>query len=603
MCGIVGWVDTGRDLSNEGELITRMAETMRRRGPDAGGSWLSKHVAFGHRRLSVIDLENGQQPMVHEDGPRKHAIVYNGELYNFRQLRSELEAKGHRFRTRCDTEVVLHSYMEWGAQCVDRFDGIYAFGIWDEARQELFLARDPLGVKPLFWTQQGGALLFASELKALLANPIVPPRVTAQGLLDMFLHALLNLLPMPGVTPFSGVHELRPGHCLTFRNAEPTIRKYWSVPVVEHREDAAATSARIREMLEGSVRRQLMSDVPLACLLSGGIDSSAVTALARREVGELRTFAVDFVDAEKHFAPNPMRPERDTDFAEEMARLVQTRHRTVRLDTSHMDEHLLDIMRARDLPVGSQYDTSLYLLFRTVKEDATVALSGEIADEIFGGYPWFWRPTPQQYSKENRQHGFPWKGPAWFPVSEELRSRVDANGYIFDRYEEAIAEIPTIEGEDPADRRWREIMHLTLTRWLPYLLDRKDRMGMYASVEGRVPFCSPDLVRYAIGIPRALQMGDGVTKGLLRKAVSDLLPASIMQRKKTAYPEFRNPKYVAQLESRATEILGNSSSPVLRVFDLDYLKRLTEPNAEKCHALECFIQLDAWLREYRIEIV
>ncbi len=601
MCGIAGWIQWDGDLSNEGPTIERMSETLRRRGPDEKGRWLSKQAAFGHRRLSVMDPANGQQPMVHTVGGRTVALVYNGELYNFIELRDDLIARGHVFRTRCDTEVVLHSYLEWGADCVARFDGIFAFGIWDEAKQELLLGRDRMGVKPLFFTQREGVVLFASEIKALLAHPLVPAEVDAEGYAELLVAAPSGAYaPTPGVTPFRGVREVRPSRTMVFRRGDVRETIYWERVSAPHTDDLETTVVRIRELLGAAVKRQLMSDVPLACLLSGGLDSSGITALARREMEgattRLQSWVVDFEGDEKNFVAYRWLPNRDAPFAAETAAALGTDHNAVVLDGTEMLDGLLDVMRARDLPTGVQYDTSLLLLFKQLKSKATVALSGECADELFGGY-WFLQAD---------HAGFPWSRPWAAGESAEVAARFDIAAYMKRRYEESLPEIPRLAGESDAAAKWREKIYLLQTRFLSFLLARKDRMGMYVGVEGRVPFCDHHLLQYMWNVPQALQSVDGVEKSLLRRALTGLLPSGVVNRKKSVFPRTNHPLYLQGLRDRARDLLAGTS-PATPLFDVANLRRLCEPAdetlADDLFVLEHFIQTDVWLKEYRVRLL
>lgn len=278
MCGIVGWIDWQENLTQRGSLMEQMADTLCHRGPDARGQWLSPHAALAHRRLIVIDPQSGGQPMSYQEGERSYTITYNGEIYNFRELRRELESYGHTFRTQSDTEVILHAYAEWGEACVQRLNGIFAFGLWDEQKQQLLLARDHLGVKPLYYAQRGSTILFGSELKVLLSHPLIKAEVDARGLAE-----ILTFSRVPGSGIYRDVYELRPGHMLLCRQSGLQIRRYWSLRSAPHTDDLATTAEYIRTLLEDTVKHQLIADVPVVTLLSGGLDSSGLTAMAACE--------------------------------------------------------------------------------------------------------------------------------------------------------------------------------------------------------------------------------------------------------------------------------------------------------------------------------
>ncbi|MDF2570608.1 MAG: asnO, partial [Sporomusa sp.] len=300
MCGITGWIDWQEDLTEKSHILSAMVETLAARGPDAQGAYITPRAALGHRRLSVIDPVGGAQPMIRFRGDQKCVITYNGELYNTSEIRQSLEDRGYRFSTHCDTEVLLVAYIEWGPACVERFNGIYAFGIWDEANQSLFLARDRIGVKPLFYAEIGSNFIFGSELKTLLANPLIRPQIDEEGLAEVF---MLGPSRTPGHGVFRDIQELKPGHCITYNRQGKVVKQYWALESRLHTDDFSVTTSKVRELLIDTAKRQLISDVPLCTLLSGGLDSSALTALAAMShkhsgLGSLHTYSVDYIDNE-----------------------------------------------------------------------------------------------------------------------------------------------------------------------------------------------------------------------------------------------------------------------------------------------------------------
>lgn len=610
MCGIAGWVDWNRDLSLERPIVARMTERLTARGPDARGEWATRHAAFGHQRLSVIDLtENAAQPMVLQRDGRTWVIVYNGEIYNHRELRSELETRGHRFRSASDTEVLLHAYAEWGAACVNRLDGIFAFAIWDDAAGELFLARDPLGVKPLFWARVGDGIVFASEIKALLEHPGVPAEIDERGLTELVLTR--PVFPStPGITPFTGIEELRGGR--TLRATRHALREetYWRLQSAPHEQNLEATVEHVKDLVSRIVRRQLVSDVPVACILSGGLDSSAITALAapllKAHGGTLHTWCIDLIDSE-HFAKHAFIPSRDAPFAAEAAAHVGTEHHVVLMDAAAMMDNLLAAMRARDLPIALQVDTSLLLLMRALKSQATVVLSGEGADEVFAGYGWMAprAPTPT----------FPWvpalPHASWpFYFREDVVARARPAERVRQSYEEALAEVPRLPGEPDDHARHRELSYLALRRWLPDLLDRNDRVSMAAGVEARVPFCDKALVQYLWNVPFAIKNADGIEKGVLRRAVKDVLPPSIAQRRKSAFPQFEHDAYYRSLIERVCDIFASPQSSVRDLYDERRIAGLCDGRVPSSGwlfdapyaivQLERIVMTDAWIREYGV---
>ncbi|GAA4621062.1 asparagine synthase (glutamine-hydrolyzing) [Actinoallomurus vinaceus] len=595
MCGIAGWVDYERDLTGERATALAMTRTMALRGPDDEGLWIEPHVALGHRRLAVIDIEGGTQPM--SDGPV--TLVYSGEAYNFRELRRELESHGHRFRTRSDTEVVLQAYLRWGADLVDRLNGMYAFALWDQRTEELLLVRDRMGIKPLYYAPTPHGVLFGSEPKAILANPLFTARIRDEGLLE-----LLTTAKTPGHAVFDGMYEVEPGHVVRVSRDGVTDRRYWALTAREHPDDVPATVHHVRELLEDIVERQLISDVPLCTLLSGGLDSSALTALADRALGAgtVRSFAVDFTDESGGFVPDAMRDTADAPYVHEVAKHVGSHHADVILSSDELSSPQANetVMRARDLPSIGDMDTSLYLLFAEIRRHSTVALSGESADEVFGGYRWF--HDPEAIAAET----FPWMlgmsaGQAL--LDGELNRRVDE--YVTDRYHEALDEVPRLPAETGHERRMREICYLHLTRMVRFLLDRKDRMSMAVGLEVRVPFCDHRLVEYVFNTPWSHKTYDGREKSLLRGAVADLLPESVVQRRKSPYPATQNPSYERAVRDRLSGILADPNAPI-RPYVAEHAAReaLRRPLGRTSlqqdrMAMERIVSLNDWLTSYR----
>ncbi|NPV91215.1 MAG: asparagine synthase (glutamine-hydrolyzing) [Firmicutes bacterium] len=614
MCGIAGWIDWKKDLTLEGDVLESMREVLAHRGPDDSGSWISPTAALLHRRLTVIDPEGGRQPMVRQRGGDSCVIVYNGELYNTEELRRELVSRGHRFKSYSDTEVLLVSYLEWGEHCVERLNGIFAFAVWDEERRSLFMARDFLGVKPLFYTQRGSGFLFGSELKALLANPLVAPEIDAQGLAEVF---VMGPARTPGLGVFRGVHELRPGWCLTHDSRGSRTRQFWRLESYPHPDSLEKTTGRVRELIQDAVERQLVADVPVCALLSGGLDSSAITAFASLEFrrggqGTLRTFSVDYVDNSRYFRPNQFQPNSDTVYIDQMTRGFDTSHKNIVFDTPELVESLGTALRSRDLPGMVDIDSSLYLFCREIKREATVALSGESADEVFGGYPWFFRP--EDVSSDT----FPWirmVSERAGLLSPDLVGMIRPEQYVRKRYLEALEEVPRLPGEDPGEARMREMLYLNLTRFMPILLDRKDRMSMAVGLEVRVPFCDHRLVQYVWNIPWSMKTVDQREKGIMRRALRDTLPQEIVERRKSPYPKTHNPSYLKAVQDQMQEVLDDPSSPLLPLIDQRAVREVVRSGAAGfdpawfsqllggAQYLAYLLQVDTWLREYRVRIV
>lgn len=617
MCGVVGWVDFGRDLTREHELVEAMTGTLAHRGPDGGGIWSGRHAAFGHRRLAVVDPEGGHQPMTAEEDGRELAVItYCSEVYNFTELRTELRSRGHRFRTAGDTEVVLRAYLEWGDGLAERLNGMFAFGIWDIRRQELVLVRDRLGIKPLYYHRTGDALLFATEQKTLLAHPAVRPAVDADGLRE-----LLALTKTPGNAVWRDIREVRPGEIVRFGRDGLTRRRYWTPPAAEHTDDLKTTVDTVRELLADSVARQTVADVPLGILLSGGLDSSVVAALADRTLraqgaGGVRTYALDFAGYTDNFRPEYMREAPDAPFVKEMVARLGSDHTDVVLGNADLTDRAARTraLRTIDLPFArGDRDTSLYLLCKAVRERCPAAIGGESSDEVFGGYWWFHDPAAVAADT------FPWlamfghvldDGPesATSLLDPGLLKSLDLPGYRGDRYREACAEVAHVDGADPHERRMRELSHLTLTRLLPLLLERAERMSSAAPVELRVPFLDHRLVEYVYNVPWSMKSFDGREKSLLRAAATGLVPRSVIDRRKAPFPATQDTGYETWLRDELGRLARRDDSPVAPLLNLERVRAVAAEPAgatssnETRSTIELVLRLDEWLTTYGVEL-
>ncbi|WP_447002617.1 asparagine synthase (glutamine-hydrolyzing) [Saccharothrix isguenensis] len=610
MCGITGWVGYQTDLTTQDDTVAAMTATMACRGPDDSGTWVRDHVALGHRRLAIIDLPGGVQPMSWRTPDREVALTYSGEAYNFTELRAELRRRGHRFHTDSDTEVVLNGYLEWGVEVAEHLNGMYAFAVWDSHERALFLVRDRLGVKPLYYYPTPDGVLFGSEPKAILANPLAGRAVDMDGLRGLF-----GWVKTPGWSLWRGMTEVPPGAVVTVNAQGIRTHRYWELRTTEHTDDRDTTIARVGELMDDIVRRQLVADVPRCVLLSGGLDSSAITGLAARRLAEdgerVRTFSVDFAGQEQAFRPDVMRDTPDSPYIRDVARHVGTEHRDIVLDARDLTDP--DVRRAmitaRDIPVGlSDMDTSLYLLFKAIREESTVALSGESADEVFGGYRSF------HLDAVRRAGTFPWVA-APSPLNTEpdhlpagLAAALDVEGYIADQYATAVGEVDHLDGDSDLERTMRTMSYLHLQRFVRIMLDRKDRASMAVGLEVRVPFCDHRLVEYVYNAPWSLKSFDGREKSLLREATRHVLPQSVADRVKSPYPSTQDPQYAAALQQQAKELLLSPDNPVFALVERSWLQATVEldpatmPPTTRTN-LDRVLDFDAWFDLYRPELI
>ncbi|WP_232699323.1 asparagine synthase (glutamine-hydrolyzing) [Brevibacillus daliensis] len=614
MCGITGWVHYEKSLRQELAIMREMTETLLYRGPDSEGYYLGERVAFGHRRLVVVDPEGGAQPMKKQAKGRSAILVYNGELYNTEDIRQELLHVGHTFSSHSDTEVLLTAYLEWGENCLEKLNGIFAFAIWDEQRQSLFLARDRLGVKPLFYWHQQEQFVFGSELKTLLAHPQIHPELDREGLAEIM---LISPARTPGHGVFRGIKELRPGYCATVSTSGVVIKPYWQLESYEHTDTFEQTVEKVRSLVINAIERQLVADVPVSMLLSGGLDSSVITAVAAKYYrgqgrGKVHTYSIDYKDNDQYFTSHSYQPDSDAAWIKRVSDHVGTTHHSIIFDTPELVDALQTAVIARDLPGMADIDASLYLFCLEMKKETTVVLSGECADEIFGGYPWFHNQETLfadsfPWTRNNHER-FKW-------LSHEWREELQPESYVRDRFLQTIAEVPPLRGESELEQKRRQMFYLNHTWFMNTLLDRKDRMSMRASLEARVPFCDHRLVEYLWNVPWSMKMYDGREKGLLRKAMEGLIPDDVLYRKKSPYPKTHHPAYAKATRDWLKEVISDHSSPLLSIIDRNYVETLLEQEANAVQIpwfgqlmstpqlFAYLAQVDYWLRTYKVRIV
>ncbi|QFZ18936.1 asparagine synthase (glutamine-hydrolyzing) [Saccharothrix syringae] len=601
MCGVAGWVSFDRDLTDERPTIEAMTHVMRQRGPDEWGIWTGTHAALGHRRLSIIDLPGGTQPMAVDTPDGQVVLSYSGETYNFVELRDELRRRGHRFRTSSDTEVVLRGYLEWGVAVAERMVGMCAIGLWDGRDERMVLIRDRLGTKPLHYFPTEDGIVFGSEPKAILAHPLVEPVVDTDGI-----RRLLLGFPTYDEGVWSGVKIVQPGTVITVDRSGLRQHTYWRLTAAPHEDDEETTVHKVREMLEDNVAHELVADVPRGVLLSGGLDSSVLTGLADRTLrprGEVvRTFSVDFPNQAENFTADSIRLSADGPYIADVVAHVGTDHRHLVLDHRALSDPEVrrEVVAAWDAPYGmGDMNSSLFLLFKALKEHVTVALSGEAGDEIFMGHLW--------HHAEAVRTGddFPWFV-AWPQLntaaymSREFIDLIDLPAFSRDSYHLALTEVPHLDGEDDRRRRQREIAYLGLTRFMRTLEDRLDRIAMRAGVETRVPFCDYRLVEYLYNVPWSMHTSDGHEKSLLRAAARDVVPESVAARRKSGYPSTQDLRYVAALQEQVRDVLAAPNGDALFMCDPAKVARAVaadpaEVDPAARFTFERILDVDAWL--------
>ena len=615
MCGIAGYFNPDQNYAENPKqnfhTLSRMINTMNHRGPDTYGHTIINSCCLAHTRLSIIDLENGRQPMSYTKDGNTYYIVYNGEIYNYKEVKKTLLRKKYTFETNSDTEVIAAAFCHYGPGFVKELNGIFAIAIYDSMRNTLYLYRDRFGVKPLYYTKTGDTLVFASRIDTLFEYPRVRPCIDMNSFNEIF---SLGPAKTYGKGVFSGIKEIKPGEYLTYSPQYMTSRLYYRIESHPHTDSYEETVEKTSYLLEDSIRMQMVSDVPVCTFLSGGIDSSIVTALAARHMQKegkiLNTFSFDFSENEKYFKSNAFQPERDLPYVNRMLQYCKTSHTYLECSQEALFAALSDAVTAKDLPGMTDVDASLLYFCSEVAKHNKVTLTGECADEIFGGYPWFYRPELM-----NRD-GFPWSAdPAARTsiLSDDVLRTLDLAEYSHARYEETLSHVPHLDGESPEEARRRDIGYLNIKWFMQTLLDRMDRTSMYSSLEARVPFADHRIMEYVFNVPWQMKYRNGVEKSLLRDACADLLPRELLWRKKSPYPKTYHPAYEQMLIRRMREIMSDPNSPVLPLLDrskteafLAAPKELGKPWFGQLMAgpqlIAYFIQINTWMQIYHLSI-
>ena len=612
MCGFAGIIDFQKILTNQQTNLENMTTTLALRGPDQHGYKSYPHVLFGHRRLIVVDPKGGLQPMTKEQGGFMYTLIYNGELYNTEDLRTELLKCGYQFDSYSDTEVLLTAYMCWGIKCVEKLNGIFAFAIYDEKLEQVLLVRDPLGVKPFFYSIQDTTLIFGSEIKTVLAHPAVSPTLDSEGLTEIF---GLGPAVKPGSAVFREINELPPAHLAIINKKDIVIKEYWTLKAEENHETLDEATEHLQHLLIDAIERQLVGDVPLCTFLSGGLDSSAISAIAAasyKQKGKiLTTYSLDYEDNDKFFKASLYQPTSDQYWALQMAEFIHSNHRTYTIQHDELAHALKEAVLARDLPGMADIDSSLFLFCKEIRKDFVVALSGECADEVFGGYPWYTRPELRNLTT------FPWSN--FVRSRRQLLSSEFASlpleEIVQTNYEHSLKLVPKLDHESIERQRTREIFYLNIKWFMVNLLNRKDRMSMSNSLEVRVPFADYRLIEYAFNLPDEYLFYEGREKGLLRKALHGILPEAIIYRKKSPYPKTHNPIYTQIVCDMLHEILQNKSAPLFTLINREFAQRLVDTKGEAYirpwfgqlmtgpQLIAYLVQLSIWLEHYKVQIV
>ena len=591
MCAILGV------LSKENfnpKLFKNMLELMNNRGCDHTGYYFSKNISLGHKRLAIRDLENGNQPMFYKE----YVIVYNGEIYNTDDIKKDLINIGYRFHTNSDTEIILKGYAEYKEKILDKLEGIFAIAIYNKKKKELFLARDRFGVKPLFYAKKKNKFIFSSMIRPILKSKIVKPILTKKELAEIL---ALGPSKRSGSGIFKDIFELRPGFFLVYKHNKAKIKRYWKLHSNKCTDTFDEAKTKVYKLLTDSIKRQMVSDIPIATLLSGGLDSSIISAIVSINYKDkLTTYSIDYEDNNKYFKKNSFTVSQDEHFIDIMSKTYNTNHNYKTISQEDVVKLLEDTLYLRDYPGMTDIDSSLYWFSKEISKKHKVILSGECADEIFGGYPWFYR--------KELNNLFPWINNISYRqklINPSIKINLEKT--LKKEYKRMIKELPRKDRKD----KYKRLFYINMTHFMTTLLDRKDRMTMGATIEARVPFADTKLIEYLWNLPFNYKYKDGTEKYLLREAFKDIIPDEVLYRKKNPYPKTHHPYFLNEVTKLLKERVKKGN--LNKIFNIDEINKLLKDNKDydtpwfgqlmtKPQLIAYLYQFDLWIEKYNIEI-
>ena len=609
MSGIVGFFNIKDKIMNAQEILLNMYNKISHRGLDKDGLYISNTVSLGHRSIIPED----KQPIQFSFAENNYVIVYDGTLYNSDELKHELEQYDFCFSTNSDAEVILKGYIHFQEKIVNKLNGVFAFAILNTNENLLFIARDHFGIKPLYYTNINNSFVFASEIKALFEFPNVEPKLDTIGICE-----LVGIGPAhtPGMTVFKNIYEVEPANYIIVNETGLHSKNYWQLISRPHTDSLGKTCEKVRYLLEDSIEKQVSSELPLCSFLSGGLDSSIISLYAsdyckNNDLPPLDTYSIDYIDNDKNFVKSDFQPNSDNYYINLMNKKLYSKHHNIVLDTPELADALESAMIARDMPGMADIDSSLLLFCKNVKPESSIALTGECADEIFAGYPWFFREDALS------SNTFPWS----IAITERqhllnniIAEKVDLKEYIDYRYKESLDKVNLLDTDDEETNQKKKISYLTLNWFMQTLLDRADRMSMYNGFEIRVPFCDYRLVEYVWNIPWELKALNGREKGLLRYIMKDALPSEIVDRKKSPYPKTHNPTYLKKVKQMLNSIMQDPNAPINILFNRDYITEIIDTEGKSFsrpwfgqlmtgpQLMAYLCQVNMWLERYQPKI-
>jgi len=582
MAEIAGISNLKENISKDINVLNHMCNSLSQKDINSQGYYVKDNILLGYKGLDSLD----EQPVLH----RNFVISFDGTLYN----RNEL---GFSHSNLSDAQIVVECIEKSGYDVIKTFNGAFAFAIWNTKNNELVLARDHFGIKPIFYSFINDNLIFSSQIKAILAHPLIKTKIDSIGICELF---GLGPAHAPANTVFKDIHELKSAHYLLFKDNTIILNKYWELQNKEHIEDFETTCDHVKSLLTNAIKRQIPNE-PFCTFLSGGLDSSIITKYASNMIdGRINTFSVDYVDNDKNFVKSEFQPNSDNYYIDIMIKNAALKHHDIVIDTPELADTLEDAMVARNLPSMADVDSSLLLFCKNVKKDFNIALSGECADEVFGGYPWMF--------KENDLLTFPWS-PHLDERQKVINSSLNINlkEYVDLKFKETLAEIPSDDDK-------KILTHLNLYWFGKTLIDRSERMGRYNNFDIRMPFADYELVEYVWNIPWEMKTKGNREKGLLRDIMKGILPDEIRERKKSPYPKTHNPNYLLKVKNMLLEIMNDSDAPIHALINREYVmnvintdgKSFTKPWYGQLMTgpqfMAYLIQINMWLVKYDVKI-
>lgn len=595
------------DLPTDENVENAMFLTMKRRGPDGSAVYSWKGKILLHSRLSHT---NYAQPMVLDWAAERYVMSCDGTLFNREEIHRELKKLGHEFDSGSDAEVILHSFAQWGEEMLIRLNGVFALMIVMERQEKVFLARDRMGVKPLFYKTHNGGLLASSELKSILSYPGVEAKLDAAGAAQIL---LLGPGRIPGSGVFYGVKELEPGCCGVYQRGNLQLRRYWQLTDRIHEDDFEKTTEKVRDLVKDAIIRQMKAPQKVGTMLSGGLDSSVVSAICARELDAngqcLDTFSVDYEDNDKYFISNRFQPNMDTDFIRIMQESLDSHHHWTVLSARDLVDGIADATIARDLPGMADVDVSLLAFCKQIRPHVNTVLSGECADEIFGGYPWYRDPQMRdvdtfpwaQTTKERTAFLAPW-----------ILQQIQPEEFVYDQYRDTVRASDILPENSPVDRRIKELVNLNFRWFMQTLIDRGDRMGAYCGLDIRMPFCDYRIAEYLYGVPWSMKDFKGQEKGLLRHGMEGLLPQSVLYRKKSPFPKTYDPRYLQIVSQLLQQVIADKNAPIFQLVRKEALENLLHQDfawpwygqlMRRPQTIVYMLQINFWLEHYSLRII